>query len=95
MLRVHECCFCRADAEKISVELIHVFQNRARLYVVSIVEHGWVDAGGCQFFIGKIAQRLDTVLEIAPELVKVLSPRKSAGHTYDRDAFQIYLSSPI
>ena len=82
-LRVHYLRFTRAQSEKRGIELLDLLDHAACRHVNRRPHQLRLDAVSEQLVFSKPGDRLDTVAQVAPELVKVCSAGKTAGHADD------------
>ena len=85
VLRVHDGCVARAEAEERCVEERHAIEDRGAAHVVGIGEIFGRCAGGEQFRFGKVADGLDAVAQVLPELGGRARAGKTPRHADNRD----------
>ena len=93
MLRIHDGCISRAEAEEGCIEHGDVVEQRGSLDVVRVGQLLWRRAGGEQFRIGAVADGLDAIAQVLPELGDVAGAGKTACHADDRNGERASLHS--
>jgi len=94
LLRIHDGRLARADAEKSGVEGIELRQRRARPHVIRVLEQRLADPDRFQVLGGELANRLDAVDQVFPELRGVIRAGKARGETDDRNVLNGSLVRP-
>ncbi|RYE86348.1 MAG: hypothetical protein EOO78_37220, partial [Oxalobacteraceae bacterium] len=72
LLRVHELGLACRHAEELGVEHLEAGQHRGGLDIVLVGDHRAVDAGRGQLLVADRVDRIDTVAQVAPELVEIV-----------------------
>src|SRR5712672_3452771 len=85
MLRIHKLGFARVDAEELSIEQIHVSQNRTGSNIRGTFGK-FASARHLQLFNIEMRNGFNTVDLVAPKLVDALRSRESARHANDGDS---------
>ena len=85
LLRVHDGRLARADSEKSGIECVELRQRRTGSHIIGILEQRLAHADRFEILDGKLADRLDAVHQVFPELGGVISAGKARGETDDRD----------
>ena len=85
LLRVHECCFARTDAEELVVEAVGVGERGVAAHVAGIAARVGRHTCGVQLVLADRHDGLDAVAQVVPELLDALRTRQARGHADDHD----------
>ena len=80
VLRVHRLRLTRVDAEHRGVEQVGVRHRATHPDVARVGQLPRIGAGGDQLLVGELAQSLDTVEDVAPQLGDAVRAREPSGH---------------
>ena len=94
VLRIHELCFARVDAEERRIELVDIIEREAVRNVRRIIQHTRVQTCGDQIVGRNFVARLDAVDQVAPELFDISCTGQSRRHTYDSQVLVTVGRSP-
>ena len=90
VLWVHDFRLLRIDVEERGVEPVGILQDGPGLHQIRVVDRRrTVEQGPLQFLVVEERNRLHAVAEIAPELLRVLRVRKTAGQAGDGNVFAL------
>ena len=81
VLWVHGSGFLWGEAEKCRIKCSWLFKNRCGFHVIRVPQIRGRNAGLDNFLIRKPPDGLDAASQVLPELIDVLCPGKSTGHT--------------
>ena len=85
MLWIGDVGFAGTDTEKLCIKHFNAVKRSGHRNVFRIADFFQGNIGRQKFFFAQSPDRLHSALEVFPELVNVVCPRKPATHSNDRD----------